>query len=129
MRTLTSSVTLLGPLVVAFALYTGCSSDGTTGSGTGTDAGGTGNEGGGGTEGGATTDSGSTTTDASTTTDSGATGAKNFGETCSAGAECKSGVCFMGGSQSFCSLKCTSPADCPMPPTSGQCNNQGYCKK
>jgi hypothetical protein len=31
----------------------------------------------------------------------------------------------------FCSLHCTmatAAQDCPVPPTSGQCNLQGYCK-
>lgn len=54
-----------------------------------------------------------------------------FGATCQSGAECQSGVCFIGGNQSFCSLHCTAATvaiDCPVPPTSGICNKQGYCK-
>ncbi len=58
-------------------------------------------------------------------------GLKPFGATCSANAQCASDVCFMGGMQSFCSYHCTQATaaqDCPVPPTTGVCNNQGYCK-
>ena len=54
-----------------------------------------------------------------------------FGAACAAGGECQSHVCFVGGNRSFCSLRCTPAthaADCPVPPTSGACNLQGYCK-
>ena len=51
-----------------------------------------------------------------------------FGAACDAGAQCQSTVCFQGGNQSFCSLRCDASAACPTPPTTGQCNNQGYCK-
>jgi hypothetical protein len=54
-----------------------------------------------------------------------------FGATCASDAQCASNVCFMGGMQSFCSFHCTQATaahDCPVPPTSGICNNQGYCK-
>ena len=56
---------------------------------------------------------------------------KAFGEACSANAECASNVCFVGGNRAFCSLHCaaaTQATDCPVPPTSGTCNMQGYCK-
>lgn len=59
-------------------------------------------------------------------------GGKAFGESCTADGECASNVCFKGGSQTFCSIRCTAAtaaADCPKPPTDGTCNNQGYCKK
>lgn len=54
-----------------------------------------------------------------------------FGATCSANAQCATNVCFMGGMKSFCSMRCTQATaakDCPVPPTTGVCNNQGYCK-
>jgi hypothetical protein len=54
-----------------------------------------------------------------------------FGAPCADKSECASGVCFIGGNRTFCSLHCTTAtqaADCPVPPTSGTCNMQGYCK-
>ncbi len=54
-----------------------------------------------------------------------------FGSVCAANEQCASGVCFVGGNRSFCSLRCTAATqatDCPVPPTSGACNMQGYCK-
>ena len=54
-----------------------------------------------------------------------------FGMPCSANSECASNVCFVGGNRTFCSLHCTmatAATDCPVPPTSGTCNMQGYCK-
>ena len=54
-----------------------------------------------------------------------------FGQPCAANAQCESNVCFIGGNRTFCSLKCTmetAATDCPVPPTSGACNMQGYCK-
>jgi hypothetical protein len=30
--------------------------------------------------------------------------------------------------QLICTKTCTTAADCPNPPTAGQCNNNGYCK-
>ncbi len=56
---------------------------------------------------------------------------KPFGATCASNAECASNVCFVGGMRSFCSFHCTmatQATDCPVPPTSGACNMQGYCK-
>ena len=58
-------------------------------------------------------------------------GLKPFGAPCGAGSECDSGICFIGGNRTFCSLHCTmatAATDCPVPPTSGTCNMQGYCK-
>jgi hypothetical protein len=58
-------------------------------------------------------------------------GLKLFGSPCASNAECASNVCFMGGNRTFCSMHCmaaTQATDCPMPPTSGICNTQGYCK-
>jgi hypothetical protein len=57
---------------------------------------------------------------------------KAFGETCAADNECQSKACFKGGMQAYCSLLCTvatAATDCPVPPTAGMCNNQGYCRK
>ncbi len=58
-------------------------------------------------------------------------GLKPFGAPCTANTQCASDVCFIGGMMSFCSYHCTqatAATDCPVPPTSGVCNNQGYCK-
>ena len=54
-----------------------------------------------------------------------------FGQPCAANSDCASNVCFIGGNRTFCSLHCTmatAATDCPVPPTSGACNMQGYCK-
>lgn len=54
-----------------------------------------------------------------------------FGAACTMAAQCASNACFVGGMRSFCSLHCTAATqatDCPVPPTSGVCNMQGYCK-
>lgn len=54
-----------------------------------------------------------------------------FGVVCTASSQCASNACFVGGNRSFCSLHCTAATqatDCPVPPTSGLCNMQGYCK-
>lgn len=59
-------------------------------------------------------------------------GGKPFGAACTVSGECASNVCFLGGDQSYCSLKCTTATaatDCPKPPTSGMCNNRGFCRK
>jgi hypothetical protein len=58
-------------------------------------------------------------------------GLKPFGTPCASNDECESHVCFIGGNRTFCSLHCTmatAATDCPMPPTSGACNMQGFCK-
>lgn len=54
-----------------------------------------------------------------------------FGQPCSANSQCESNLCFIGGNRTFCSLHCTmatAATDCPVPPTSGTCNMQGFCK-
>jgi hypothetical protein len=54
-----------------------------------------------------------------------------LGTPCMTNAQCESGICFVGTSQSFCTLHCTQATvaqDCPVPPTDGTCNRQGYCK-
>ena len=54
-----------------------------------------------------------------------------FGSPCANNSECESNLCFIGGNRTFCSLHCTAATqatDCPVPPTSGTCNMQGYCK-
>ncbi|MBK6697286.1 MAG: hypothetical protein IPG50_34620 [Myxococcales bacterium] len=110
--------------VVLFSGWTlaACSSDGTTGGSADGGAGsGPGDGGGGGQQDGGTSDAGASDG-----------GKKPFGEACASPADCESGQCFIGGSQAFCSLKCTmatQATDCPTPPTTGQCNNQGYCRK
>jgi hypothetical protein len=50
---------------------------------------------------------------------------------CAADAECASGVCFIGGTQSYCSLKCTAAdgATTCAAPFTGSCNKQGFCKR
>ncbi len=58
-------------------------------------------------------------------------GLKAFGEACAMDSECQSDACFLGGNRTFCSIKCTvatAATDCPVPPTTGTCNMQGYCK-
>ena len=118
------------PLV--FVMQLGCSSDeGNTNTGadagTNADTGSTSNS----DSGGSTSDSGQGTTDAGPG-DTGAPGTKEFGEACAGDSECKSNACFMGGQGNYCSIKCTpatAATDCPSPPTSGECNNKGYCKK
>jgi hypothetical protein len=69
---------------------------------------------------------------ADTGTPEGGAGAKEFGDACQSDTECKSNVCFKGGNQSYCSFRCTmanAATACPAPPTTGQCNNQGFCRK
>jgi len=63
--------------------------------------------------------------------DGGDLGLAPFGAPCTMNAQCASNLCFVGGMRSFCSLHCTAATqatDCPVPPTSGLCNMQGYCK-
>lgn len=52
-------------------------------------------------------------------------------EPCAEPAECESGVCFVGGNQSFCSARCTpeTAATVCVAPFTGSCNKQGYCKR
>lgn len=60
-----------------------------------------------------------------------------FGEVCAGDEDCASGVCFIGGQQSFCSSLCNpelaekeeSNPDCASQEgASGQCNTKGFCK-
>lgn len=56
---------------------------------------------------------------------------KNAETGCTADDECESGICFVGGNQSFCTVQCTSETaatDCAAPFT-GSCNKRGYCKR
>jgi len=50
-----------------------------------------------------------------------------FGANCTANDQCASNLCFMGGTQSYCSQHCTSPADCP--PQATGCNMMGFCRR
>ncbi len=113
----------LGATSLALGLaIAACSSDSSTGGASSVDGGGAGDGGGGGAQ-----RDGSAASDAALSDG----GKRAFGEVCATPADCESGQCFVGGSQSFCSIKCTmatQATDCPVPPTSGKCNNQGYCK-
>lgn len=111
----------------ALLALSGCSSDDgkpTTGPGSGTGTGG-----GQGTGGGSTTQT-PAPSDSSATEPTGAK-KKNAEGPCANGSECESGVCFVGGNQSYCSVKCTvdtAVTVCAAPFT-GSCNKQGYCKR
>ena len=64
-------------------------------------------------------------------TDGGGDGGLPYGATCTQNSDCASMACFVGGMRSFCSMHCTQATvatDCPVPPTTGICNMQGYCK-
>ena len=94
---------------------------GTSDSGTSEDTGvsdtGTGNG-----DGGHLHDSGPTASDAA---------AGTYGADCKVDTDCTDPVynaCFVGGNRSFCTKHCATAADCPTPPTVGQCNKQLYCK-
>lgn len=52
-----------------------------------------------------------------------------FGASCMSGSDCESNVCFSGGKGGFCSLSCTSDAQCP-PGADGtqHCNPHGDCR-
>ena len=52
-------------------------------------------------------------------------------EACTANDQCESNVCFIGGNQSYCSVKCTSAdaATTCVAPFTGTCNKQGFCKR
>jgi hypothetical protein len=114
-------------LIALLAAYVACSSDdnpappATADSGTTVDAGGS-------TDTGAVADTGGTK-ETGTTGDG---GKKAFGEDCNSDGECESNACFMGNGQQFCSLHCTAntaATDCPVPPTTGECNPKGFCRK
>ena len=52
-----------------------------------------------------------------------------FGASCTSGSDCESHVCFSGGKGGFCSLSCTSDAQCPAGADGTQhCNPHGYCR-
>ncbi|HEY8079053.1 MAG TPA: hypothetical protein VIF62_33200 [Labilithrix sp.] len=104
-------------------------------SGSTSSSGGSSSSSGGGSSGGSTSSSSSSSSSggADAGHDSGTSGGKNdLGAACKADADCTSNVCFVGGSQSYCSLKCNAgnAATVCVPPTfDGSCNKQGYCKK
>jgi hypothetical protein len=60
------------------------------------------------------------------------TGTKGaLGSACTQPTDCESGVCYVGGQASYCSLKCTqqNAAQVCAPPTfNGVCNKQGFCR-
>ena len=130
-----------GVLAALFAFAVGCDpgvyTPGTGGSGGGSGGsggqvgtggtGGTGSQSGtggtGGTGGNAMTPDGGGTGGAG-----GGTGAGAFGDVCTAGPDCMSGICFVGGMGSYCSKTCATNADC-VGLGSQTCNLQGYCKK
>ncbi len=76
-----------------------------------------------------------------------AASAKAFGAPCVDDAECAGGVCFhkrlktaesgperRGGGDAvehdgYCSMRCTTDADCPSPPSNGRCGARGMCKR
>ena len=56
---------------------------------------------------------------------------KPVGDTCTQDDECEAGACFNGATRAFCTKRCapeTALEDCPIPPYTGVCNMQGYCK-
>ncbi len=129
---------LIASCFAAALVFAGCSSSSTTDEDAGADnedSGTTKADSGTGTGDSSTSQDSSTTTDSATTTDSSTTGdagKKAFGEPCDDKSECASDACFVGGNQKFCSFRCTvatAATDCPKPPTDGNCNNQGYCRK
>ncbi len=57
---------------------------------------------------------------------------KGPGVDCGAAEECQSGICFVGGQASYCSLRCTNDnatTICSTQPFDGTCNKQGYCRR
>lgn len=75
---------------------------------------------------------GSSTSSTSSSSGGDADGGLNTGAVgCNADAECRSGHCFQGNMQHFCTLACTTDnatAVCEAPLT-GTCNKQGFCKR
>ena len=56
-----------------------------------------------------------------------------FGASCVVDGDCQSGMCrqFRMGTVHFCTQPCTvatQATDCPSPPSTGTCTNNGYCK-
>lgn len=131
MRSIWAALGSLAVLAMTIGVDAGCSSDSST---SGADAGAAGSDAGAAAND-AGNDAGSAANDASSSSDGSAEAGepKKFGEPCTTDADCASHACFTGGSQAYCSFHCTPmgapSSDCPTPPTSGQCNNQGYCKK
>ena len=93
---------------------------------------------------GTTSSSGATSSssgDASTPDDAGSSGSsgssgdagtkKGLTEGCASDAECASNVCYLGDTNAYCSLKCTSAnaATVCVAPFNGVCNNKGFCRK
>ncbi|HEX3342946.1 MAG TPA: hypothetical protein VHS09_00185 [Polyangiaceae bacterium] len=78
---------------------------------------------------------------------SSAAGTKAFGAFCVEDGECAAAVCFhkriktagsgperRGGGDAlehdgYCSIRCSSDADCPTPPSNGRCGARGMCKR
>ena len=56
---------------------------------------------------------------------------KNAEQGCTVNGDCESNTCFIGGNQSFCSVPCTvaNQASLCVPPFTGTCNRQGFCKR
>lgn len=128
-------------IAVTSVFFVGCSADdgrpitGPTGPGTGTGTGGGNGTGTGENRQTQPNDGTSTTTTPTEPAPSGAsnTAAKKAAAEgpCAANAECESGVCFIGGNQSYCSVKCTAAdaATTCTAPFTGSCNKQGFCKR
>jgi hypothetical protein len=55
------------------------------------------------------------------------TGNVAVGQPCTSGTDCVTGVCFAGGTRSFCTIKCIN-GSCPNPPYTSGCNMQNFCK-
>ena len=60
-------------------------------------------------------------------------GPKHFGDPCTTDCECDTSMCrqFQMGAAHFCTQPCTPTTagnDCPAPPSTGMCTNNGYCK-
>lgn len=54
-----------------------------------------------------------------------------LGSTCTKPSDCQSGVCYVGGQASYCSLSCTqqnAAQVCAPPVFNGVCNKQGFCR-
>jgi len=96
---------------------------------------------------GASVDGGSASPVPSAATISAPAAGKTFGAYCVEDRECASAVCFhkrlktgnpaperRGADDAvehdgYCSISCTSDADCPSPPTNGRCGARGMCKR
>lgn len=54
------------------------------------------------------------------------------GADCTSNAQCRSGICFVGGKASYCSVACTAAnaaTVCAGAPFDGVCNQQGFCRR